>query len=133
MLARDIRLALHRVGLHPGLSVLHEARDGEEALAFDLMEEFRAPLVEATALALVNRRAVRNGMISTGSRGRPKLDQQAWQAIITGYEAALDRPVAGPARTGKRTNWRLLMTDQALAWAAHCEGKREYVAIGMDY
>lgn len=133
MLARDIRLALHRVGLHPGMSVLHEARNGEEALAFDLMEEFRAPLVEATALALVNRCAVRSEMIAPGLRGRPRLGQPAWKAIIRGYEAALDRPVSGPGRQGKRTNWRTLMTDQALAWAAHCEGDRRYVPIAMDY
>lgn len=42
-------------GLDPYLSCLHEGHDGHAALASDLIEEFRAPLVDSLVLYLVNR------------------------------------------------------------------------------
>jgi CRISPR-associated protein Cas1 len=43
-------------GLHPGFGALHESFDGKSACVYDLIEEFRAPVVDAIILALFNRR-----------------------------------------------------------------------------
>lgn len=133
LLARDIRVALHRRGLHPGLSVLHETRDGEEALSFDLMEEFRAPLVEATAVALVNRRAIGEACFERRRDGRLSLVSEGWTAVIKGYEAALDRPSASPIRGGDRVGWRVRISDQAALMAAHFEQGQPYAPVELDY
>ena len=44
LLERDIRAAIDVAGLHPGFGCLHAAGDDREALVYDLMEPFRAPL-----------------------------------------------------------------------------------------
>lgn len=133
LLARDIRVALHRRGLHPGMSVLHETRDGEEALGFDLMEEFRAPLVEATAVALVNRRAIRAPLFARKGDGGLSLASEGWATVIKGYETALDRPSASPLRGGDRVGWRVRIGDQAAMLAAHFERDEPYAPIDLDY
>lgn len=131
-LARDVRLALMRHGLHPGISVLHEARDNGSPLAHDLMEEFRAPLIEASAVALVNLRAVDAAMFARNSAGSPGIDAAAYRAVMRGYETALDRTVASQVRNGK-VRWRTMIDDQAAALAAHFEGRSTYTPLDLDY
>lgn len=46
-------------GLHPQLGFLHAARSGYHPLAYDVMEEFRAPIVDALVFDLVLNRKVR--------------------------------------------------------------------------
>lgn len=51
--------ALQVVGFDPYTGFLHSAVYGRPALALDLMEEFRAPIVDSVVLRLVNTRAIR--------------------------------------------------------------------------
>jgi CRISPR-associated protein Cas1 len=46
-------------GLHPQLGFFHATRSGRHPLAFDMMEEFRAPIVDALVFDLVLNRKVR--------------------------------------------------------------------------
>ncbi|MGO9740540.1 MAG: CRISPR-associated endonuclease Cas1 [Roseiarcus sp.] len=133
LVTRDVRIALLRRGLHPGFAVLHTPEDGEDALVYDVMEEFRAPLIEATALALVNRRAVTREMFEAMPGGQWRMNRDAWQAVVRGHEAAAARPVASPARGGLRVSWRAAMEDQAGLFAAHCEGQGLYAPLVLDY
>ncbi len=55
LLAADCRAALEAHGLDPQMGFLHRDRPGRMSLALDLMEEFRAPLADRTALTLINR------------------------------------------------------------------------------
>ena len=45
-----------RTGLHPAIGVLHVEHGARPALALDLMEEHRAPLVDRLVVRLLNRR-----------------------------------------------------------------------------
>ena len=56
LLAARVEDAVRGVGLLPGLGALHEPGAGRQPLVFDLVEEFRAPLVDRLVLRLVNRR-----------------------------------------------------------------------------
>ena len=132
LLSRDIRIALVRAGLHPGFAVLHQSEDMEEALVYDLMEEFRAPLVEATAVALVNRKAITAPMFDI-SDGVARMDRSGWAAMIRGYEAAAARVVSSPRRDGQKVSWRQLMADQAQALARHFENDEPYVPSEVRY
>ena len=67
-------------GLDPYLSCLHQGHDRHAALASDLIEEFRAPIVDSLILQLVNNRIMnatqdfvyRDGVCYLNDRGRPK-------------------------------------------------------------
>lgn len=56
LLAERVESAVRGVGLLPGVGSLHGALRGQAALVFDLVEEFRAPLVDRMTLRLFNRR-----------------------------------------------------------------------------
>lgn len=58
LLRETVRSAIAVVGLAPDLSFLHQPVAHRPTLAFDLMEEWRAPLVEAVAFSVVGLRAV---------------------------------------------------------------------------
>ncbi|WP_137177014.1 CRISPR-associated endonuclease Cas1 [Roseomonas sp. AR75] len=131
LLARDLEVALERHGLHTGFAVLHAAEDGVEALVHDLMEEFRAPVVEACALALFGRRALEAKHFDAwGDSWR--LTGDGYSACIRGYEAWVARPVRGQ-RSGESMLWRGVMEEQALAYAAQCEDDTPYEPYRMDY
>lgn len=54
LLHRGILGAVERHGLHPYFGFMHRLKQGHAALVSDLIEEFRAPLVDKVVLDLVN-------------------------------------------------------------------------------
>jgi CRISPR-associated protein Cas1 len=56
ILGNAIRQTVRNHGLEPSIGVLHEPRDGKEALVYDIEELFRQPVVDATILPLFSRR-----------------------------------------------------------------------------
>lgn len=89
-----------------------------EALTYDLMEIFRAPLTEGLAVALFNQARLREDMFD-GAR----MNRDAVRAVITGYEQALDRRIS---HRGQRLCWRDVMTAQARAWGRYCADPQKY-------
>lgn len=55
-LTHNMIMALEAVGLDPYLGYFHAEKYNRPALALDLMEEFRAPIVDSLVLSLLNRR-----------------------------------------------------------------------------
>jgi CRISPR-associated protein Cas1 len=51
---RNIIGAIERHGLHPYFAYMHKLKFGHAALASDLIEEYRAPLIDKTVLDVVN-------------------------------------------------------------------------------
>ena len=56
LLLNQCAAALQITGLDPYIGYLHSAQYSKPALALDLMEEFRGPVVDSTALTLINNR-----------------------------------------------------------------------------
>ena len=131
LLARDIRSMALRAGLHAGFGALHTTSDAEEALVYDLIEEFRGPLAEACVSALFNRKALQPDHFAKTTAGL-QLTREGWKAAIRGYEAWVARPIVSPA-SGETVLWRSLMLEQARAYAAACESVGEYRPYRMDY
>jgi CRISP-associated protein Cas1 len=135
LLHRDMEVLVGRHGLHAGFGVLHGAVDFQPGCVSDLIEEFRAPLVEGLVLYLLNNRIVTQAMVvETDIAGT-----QAWRltpagrnALVRGYEAWLDRPVKSP-RTGLRGPWRRVMDDQVSLLVDHIEGRAPYQPYTLDY
>jgi CRISP-associated protein Cas1 len=66
--------AIERQGLHPYLGVLHTSRRERPGLVFDLMEEFRQPLVDRAILGMIGRGTAvvlrKDGRVSLRTRRR---------------------------------------------------------------
>lgn len=131
MLLRDCRSALERAGLHPGYAFLHSADVGEDALSWDLAEEFRAPVVEAGAAAAFSRKVLRDGAFEQSPNGY-RLTREGWKAAIRHFEGWLQRPIMDPL-DGERTFWRGLVDRQAERLAAAIESAGAYQPYHMDY
>lgn len=131
LLTRDIGAIALAVGLHPGFGVLHATSDARDACVYDLMEEFRAGLVESLVLTLVNTRTLGFDMFSKQADESWRIGREGHEAIIRGYEARARSAVKSP-RSGKRVSWRRLMREQAEAYAAHVEGRAPYSPYVID-
>jgi CRISPR-associated protein Cas1 len=131
MLTRDITALAMRRGLHTGFGVLHETQDARHALALDLVEEFRAPLVEGLAVYLFNNRVLKAEMFDQ-KEGAVRLWAIGTKALIRGYEAWLDRSIESP-RTRDRIGWRRLIDEQIVAYGAHALGRDAYACYALDH
>ena len=132
MLARDVTVCLERAGLHPGFGILHETYKDRDALAYDLMEEFRVPLCESVVVGVINSRIVSQNMFATLPTGEKRIMGEAVRALIRAYERAASRPVKSQ-KSGKRRKWRHIISEQAFLLAAHIEGREKYKPYIMDY
>lgn len=132
LLARDIGAMLGRRGLHPGFGVLHGAANGDDGCVYDLMEEFRAPMVEGLALYLLNNRVVNAEHFEDVPGSGMRLKTAGLTAAIRGYEERASSLVKS-RRSGHRVTWRRIMLEQAEALAAHVEGRESYQPYVMDY
>lgn len=77
ILTNDCVAALGAAGLDPGLGFLHEARPGRPSLALDLVEEFRAYLVDRFVITLINRKQVNPDDFQTRPGGAVELKDAA--------------------------------------------------------
>jgi CRISP-associated protein Cas1 len=118
-------------GLHPGFGVLHSIDDGHDACVYDLVEIFRAGLVEGVVLNLFNTRVLRPEHF-TEFQGGKRLNSSTFSAIIRDYEERAESLVKS-VRSDKRITWRRLMIEQAEAYAVHVEGGKAFQPYVMDY
>lgn len=131
LLTRDVRAAVLRAGLHPGLGVLHAAGDNREACVYDLIEEFRAPLAEGLTIYLFNNRVLSQDDFGLRD-GETRVVGQGGRKVITGYESWLARPVKNP-RTHRYTNWRGMILLQARLLAKCVREKTAYEPYELDF
>ena len=106
LLYRNIIGAVERHGLHPYFAYMHKPAFGHAALASDLMEEFRAPLVDKTVLEFVNSGEVcgddfrwnDDGSVYMCKQIAKRLTDEFSRVIVTGqryFEAYGDRKSYG--------------------------------------
>ncbi len=132
LLYRDMTTLVLRHGLHPGFGALHTPRDGHDACVSDLVEEFRAPLVEGLALYLFNGRSLaRTDFIET-EPGHWHLLPDGARRVVVAYEKATMAGVRSPRR-GREVSWRGLMEEQVLAYRAHITSDAPYEPYRMDF
>ncbi|WGD28404.1 CRISPR-associated endonuclease Cas1 [Ancylobacter sp. WKF20] len=132
LLARDVETLLLRHGLHPGIGFLHGARDLEAPLAWDIMEPFRAPLVEGFAVYLVNNRVLRAAEFDRREDGSLVMAPDARLSLTRAYEGWLARPVRNH-RLGSDTVWRGLIEHDILALIRTIQEDEPFEPYVMDY
>ena len=136
---------IEEVGLDPYMGALHEARDGRPSLVLDLIEPFRAPVIDTAVLRAVNTRAITPADFAWPADGEdePPADDDGeedpaarrlvflpvgvrkWVAEV---ERRLGERVLDVA-AGKRLTYRQLIREQAYALARHLRGEQAFVAF----
>lgn len=69
MLFNEIMSDVLSIGMHPYVGFMHKIAKGHPALVSDLIEEWRAPLVDSMVLAMVKRNMLTSDMFETTEEG----------------------------------------------------------------
>lgn len=126
LLTHEMFGALAARGLDPYLGFYHDVRYGRPALALDLVEEFRAPVVDRMVLSLVNRRVLGPDDFEEREEGGVFLTKEAFRRFLAAYEERL----GGPGPAGVEGGWRAAFREQvgrlvrAVRWGAPYEPVR---------
>jgi CRISPR-associated protein Cas1 len=126
----EIRGLVEGAGMEPHLGFLHRVDYGRPSLALDLLEPFRAPLVDRLTLRLVNERILTEadfGQRVTGeAKGGVMLLPDSLKRYLEAYEASVaETNVRAPA--GMRAAWQADVEKLAAAirdggaFAPYCE------------
>lgn len=121
ILSKEISGALQGVGLDPQIGFLHEERPGRDSLALDLLEEFRAPIVDRLVLTLINRQQVKSGDFVVDMLGGVTLKDDARKLLLQSWQARKQEEIIHPF-LGEKVAVGLLPHIQALLLAQHLRG-----------
>lgn len=121
LLSKEISGALQGVGLDPQVGFLHEERPGRDSLALDLLEEFRAPIVDRLVLTLINRQQVKVGDFSTDMLGGVLMKEDARRLLLQSWQAKKQEEITHPF-LGEKVAVGLLPHVQAMLLAQHLRG-----------
>jgi CRISPR-associated protein Cas1 len=126
MLSVDCMAALHGAGLDPAVGFLHGERPGRPALALDLMEEFRAILVDRMVLAMIRLGQFKPEHFERFPTGEVRMREDARKTFLTEYQRRKQEAVTHPA-TGQEATWGQMPHLQARLLARAIRGEGEYV------
>jgi CRISPR-associated protein Cas1 len=123
VLAKDLTIICHTVGLDPFLGFYHRPRHGRAPLALDLMEPFRPLIADSAVLSAINTRMVTaSDFVRTGEA--VSLRQDGRKAFFRAYEQRMDTLVTHPL-FGYRVNYRRILEIQARLLARLLSGEIE--------
>ena len=126
LFSKEISGALQGVGLDPQVGFLHEERPGRDSLALDLLEEFRAPIVDRLVLTLINRQQVKVGDFSTDMLGGVIMNDDTRRVLLQSWQAKKQEEITHPF-LGEKVAVGLLPHVQAMLLAQHIRGDlKEY-------
>ncbi len=128
LLAKDLTVICHSIGLDPFIGFFHQPRFGRPALALDLMEEFRPLIADSVVVNAIN-----TGMVKAVDfiRVGPAvaLTQKGRKNFLHAYEQRMDALVTHPL-FGYRVNYRRVLEIQARLLARLLTGEvRRYVGF----
>ncbi len=103
VLYANTRALLEAVGLNPDIGLFHASRAGHAALASDLMEEFRALLVDSTVLKLVLNRRISPEQFSPGPEGEMRMSDEARIELLHALEAKMNASIGKDSLDYRRT------------------------------
>lgn len=113
LIYNEIESLLDGMGFDPYLGFYHEPRYGHATLASDLMEEFRAPLVDRLTLYLINNRIMKeDDFFLHKPTGAVYLKDAPRKKYFVEYEHFITRPMAVDSEN-TMTNYRKLFERQA--------------------
>jgi CRISPR-associated protein Cas1 len=108
----ELSSLLDGMGFDPYLGFFHQPRHGHATLASDLLEEFRAPLVDRLTLHLINNRILQEPDFYPHTSGGLYLLDQPRKRYFQEYEHFVTRPQAAAADDAEM-DFRRLFRRQA--------------------
>ncbi|MGB7329370.1 MAG: type I-C CRISPR-associated endonuclease Cas1c [Rubripirellula sp.] len=121
MLTHDARSACEATGLDAAVGFLHRDRSGRPGLALDLIEEFRAFLVDRLTLSLINRRQIQPGDFEFTDSGAVLLKEKPRKTVLAAYQQRKQETITHPF-LNEKTTVGLLIHLQARLLARHLRG-----------
>lgn len=88
---RNLIGAIERRGLHPYFAFMHKTKQGHAALASDLIEDLRAPLVDRTVLEFVNSGEVDVDDFEPNSSGAVYMKRETMRRLTSVFSQVLVR------------------------------------------
>lgn len=121
LLVHDTAAALETVGLDSAVGYLHRDRPGRPGLALDLMEEFRAFLVDRLVLSVINRQQVSAEGFRTSESGGVAMSDDTRKAVLIAWQKRKQEEIQHPF-LGEKVPVGLLPYVQALLLARYLRG-----------
>jgi CRISP-associated protein Cas1 len=129
LMTNAVEATIVRVGLDPYLGALHEIAAGRPSLACDLVEEYRAPVVDALVVAALKKRALRpEDFLETGPGAPVEIKREALRWFVTLFERKMNRELTY-APTGQKLSWRLIVEAQVRRLARDLLGGVPYECV----
>jgi len=122
LLTQNLMAACEIVGLDPYDGFFHADKHGRPALALDLVEEFRAVIVDSLVRTLVNKQMVNEKDFRPGPQGGVYLTRRGLKLFFTQYSHRLNTRVIHPYY-GKRLSYQQCFEVQARLLRKVVEGK----------
>ena len=116
-------LEAHGFDVHIGF--LHGLRYGRASLATDLVEEFRAPLVDRLVLYLVNKGVVRVEHFHLSPKGEMRMKERTLKNFLKNYERFITAPFKEPGAE-RKTDFRSIFRRQVRRMEATLLDGRNY-------
>lgn len=121
ILAKDCAAALESVGLDSYVGFLHQDRPGRTSLALDLLEEFRAVMVDRFVLTLINRKQVSAADFLYKENGAVLIQEDARKKLLAEWQTRKKVEIKHPFLREK-VEWGMLPYVQALLLARYLRG-----------
>jgi CRISPR-associated protein Cas1 len=131
LLLNAVEAAIKIVGLDPYLGALHAPEAGRPSLACDLVEEFRAPVIDSLVVAAINQGAVRPSDFEESGPGEPVvMRREAVRSVVELFERRMERQVYYEPQQ-RKLSWRHVLEQQARRLAREVLGEDEYQGVRM--
>lgn len=112
LVGSEIQSLLDGLGFDPYIGFFHTLEYGRPALALDLLEEYRAPLVDRFVLYLLNNRILKPEDFESAEEGGVRLTRAATKRFFLEYERHMNRPFRDPDYAGEQS-FRTIFRQQA--------------------
>ena len=122
LLTQNLFTACEVVGLDPYDGFFHADKYGRPALALDLVEEFRGPVVDSVVQLVVNKRMLGPGDFVEWREGAPRLHDRALRAFLRQYTHRLNTRILHPY-AGRRLTYQKIFEVQARLLAKTIKGE----------
>ncbi len=121
LLMHNVMSAINLVGFDPYVGFLHSSQYGKPALALDLMEEFRAIIVDSVVLTVIN-----NGILQRDDfqeeLGTYRLTDKGRRTFLSKFEERLNTEIRHPVFKYKAT-YRKCLELQVRLLSKHLTGE----------
>ncbi|MBN1815263.1 MAG: CRISPR-associated endonuclease Cas1 [Anaerolineae bacterium] len=122
LLTQNLITACEVVGLDPYDGFFHADKYGRPALALDLVEEFRGPVVDSVVQLVINKRIIGPDDFEPGPEGGIYLSDRALRKFLRQYTQRLNTCIIHP-HYGRRLTYQRVFEAQARLLAKTVQGE----------